>query len=509
MARVGLIGGTAMTMQPLLQANALVVHLFVAANGDHRATDLHYLLGVWQACGDTLGMTSAVAGFTVDLEHGWDAVTGAPTGMLAARTRPGAGVHQAVLRREHDAFCLSVMREPAFADGIGWGELDHDWSVTVGQLSPGVIGSTRLFLARLAAPAAAPAPNVELSSVVRAMAPVNTAANGQWWERGIVVPQGSAVWEASAPLDSRAERRIVVVAAEDRDCELSAWAWIGADQQLPPFGKYLLHAAKLRYQLRVWDAGQGFRQLRHEADTTIRKLLHTVAPVSPQRREPRQAELVEASRELVSLQARELGLVDRSTRLREMRRTVDIAAANLIALSGDPQLGGLFADDRALAQWFGQQLDDDATYLEAALQRSQQVNALTDQLVQRSQQRRQESVNMGLTGVIGAILMSLAAIQALQYTVPLPALAKPAVITALGALALFATLVVLRIVVPDRRWSLVLAQAGFGGITATFTWVGVSAIVGPSLAPDWTRLWAGAGFLIGTSIAVITTRIRF
>ncbi|MGH3937835.1 MAG: CATRA conflict system CASPASE/TPR repeat-associated protein [Pseudonocardiaceae bacterium] len=496
-----------MAMLPVLRANALVVHVFVAVNGDQRPADLRYLLGVWQACSKTLGMTEAVAGFTVDPEPGWDAVTGAPSGVLAARTRPGAGVHQAVLRREHDAFCLSIMREPDPAEGLGWVELDQEWAVTVGQPSPGVIGAARLFLTRLADPAAAPAPSAELGSVVQAMAPVNPAATGQWREQGIVVPHGFAVWEASAPLDSRAERRIVVVAGADCDCELSAWAWIDADRALPVFGKYLLHAAKLRYQLRVWEADQGFRQLRQEADTTIRKLLSIVAPVSPQRREPRQAQLVEASKALVSLQARELGLVDRSTRLREMRRSVEIAAANLLALSGDARLGGLFADDRALATWFGQQLDDDATYLEAALHRSKQVNAWTDQLVQRSQQRRQESVNLGLTGVIGAILMSLAAIQSLQYTVPLPALAKPAVVTALGALALFASLVVLRIVVPDRRWSLMLAQAGFGGITATLTWVGVSAIAG-LVAPDWTRLWVGVGFLVGTSVAVITTRLR-
>ena len=104
--------------------------------------------------------------------------------------------------------------------------------------------------------------------------------------------------------------------------------------------------------------------------------------------------------------------------------------------------------------------------------------------------------------------MGLAAISSLHYTVPLPALAKPAVVTALGALALFASLAVLRIVVPDRRWSLILAQAGFGGITATLTWVGISAIAGPSLAPEWTQLGVAAGFLVGTSTAVITKRLR-
>ncbi|WP_158854843.1 CATRA conflict system CASPASE/TPR repeat-associated protein [Saccharothrix deserti] len=197
------------------------------------------------------------------------------------------------------------------------------------------------------------------------------------------------------------------------------------------------------------------------------------------------AELVAAVRELTSLQARELGLIDRTTRLREMCRTVDIATANLVAFVGD-ELGGLFADDRELAGWFVHRLDDDATYLEATLQRAAQVGALLDQFVQRSRQRRQESINLGLTGFVGAVLMSLAAIQSLQYTVPLPAAVKPAVVAALGGLALLVSLIVLRIVVPDRRWSRVLVHAGAGVVCGAFGWIAGAA----SLA-HWHRLDLG------------------
>jgi hypothetical protein len=215
---------------------------------------------------------------------------------------------------------------------------------------------------------------------------------------------------------------------------------------------------------------------------------------------------VAASRELVSLQAGELGLVQTSTSLREMHRTVDIASANLTALSENGQLDGLFADDRSLAAWFGQQLDDDATYLEAARERVTQVGGLTDQLVQRVQQRRQERFNLGLTGVIGAILMVLAAIQSLQYTVPLPPLVKPAVITTLGAAALLASLVVLRFAVSDRRWPLALVWVGFGATTAAATWIGVSAFAGATtVAGTW--LWAGAGFVVGVAAAVLVTPV--
>jgi CASPASE and TPR Repeat-Associated C-terminal domain len=302
-------------------------------------------------------------------------------------------------------------------------------------------------------------------------------------------------WEVSDPDDTGIERRLVVLGT--RDTGLSAWTWISAGRELPPLARYLLHAARVRYQMRIWQDGQGFRQLRKDADAAIQRLLATVSPART--REPRQAELLEASRELIFLQARELGLIDASTRLREMARTVEIAAANLAAY------GGLFTEDRELADWLRVQLDDDATYLEAALRRSEQIGALIDRLVQRGRQRRQDSVNLGLTGAIGAILMSLAAIQSLQYSVALPAAVKPAVITTLGLLALWVSLMVVRIVVPQQRWSSALVCLGFGLLMAAAAWIVVAAVAGPT---GWTWSVSGAAGVVGTVAAMMFIRLR-
>lgn len=328
-----------MTPLPTLQANALVDYLFVAVNGEHRVADHQYLLEVWAACGSELKMTEEipVTGKEIDPTRDRDGIVGEP-GLLAARNRPGPGVYQAMLRREHDTFCITVMREPAQAEGIGWAQLDQKWTDAAGEASPGVIGTARLFLARLV-DAGAPVPDEGLTTAVRSACPPDPTVAPGWWERGITVPQGFAVWEASSPADDRDLRRIIVVAAADRDPQLSAWTWISRDRSLPPFGRYLLHAAKVRYQRRVWGDGQGFRELRQETNATVSRLLGVVAPRTPpqqRRQEPTPAELVEASRELASLQSRELGLVDSSTRLREMRRTVLIAADNMAALSLDP-----------------------------------------------------------------------------------------------------------------------------------------------------------------------------
>nr|WP_238419694.1 CATRA conflict system CASPASE/TPR repeat-associated protein [Streptomyces taklimakanensis] len=504
-----------------MRAEALGVHLFVLTGGAHRDSALALLAEVWNKCGTVLGMTEPVerTGVAMQPQGGWEPFLGATAtrtaGLLAARKRPGTGVRQAALRREHDVLCLSVMLAPPPEEGLGWRDLDAQWSTVLpagnvleGQpRGRGVLGVARLYLARLAEPGVRPTPEPDrpLVAAVRARTPADPAAPDGWPYGGVTVSQGFAVWEASAARDARPERRLVVVAAHDHDRELTAWTWTTRAHGLPPLGRYLLHAARLRYQLRVWSAAGSAGRLRDAADTAVTELLEqTTAPHGP----GREADLLWATRALVGLQARERGLVDRSTRSREMARTVEIAAANLAALSG-PLPGdspsGPFVDDRALAEWFGRRLDDEATYLEAALRRCEQVGAFADQLLQRARQRRQETVNLGLTGAVGAVLMSLTAIQALQYTVPLPGPVKPAVVTVLGALALLVSLVVLRAVSPERRWTAVLVRFGAAAVGASLAWVTVSA-AGGGLGAGWTWTGAAAGAIAGLAAAGAAAR---
>lgn len=493
----------------MLRAEELSVHLFAAAEPGSQPEGLAYLRAIWSACGERLGMTAEVPGITRELDVDWSP---GGTRLLAARKRPGtdAGVYEAVLRLERDTLCLSVMLAPNPAAGIGWAELAEQWQQASRAADEGcrrgLYGSSLLFLAKLTEPAARPsiAPRGRQADVVGARMPAPEAAAG-WTRHGVIVPPGFAVWEASAPRDDRIDRRFAVVSADRRDAELSAWAWLGAGRVLPPFARYLLHTARLRYQLRVWGDEVPSRHLRREADAAVQRMLGIVMSASG-RHGPDQRELIDAARDLVSLQARELGLVDRLSRLREMGRTIDIARANFGDLTAG--LGGFYADDRSLAEWFGARLDDEATYLEASLRRGEQVTALADQLLQRGRHRRQESVNLGLTGAVGAIVMSLAAVSSLQYSVPLPPPVKPAAVTALGALALLSSLVVLRIVAQERPWSLWLVQAGTGIVTASLAWVVVSAVAGSAAGPLLTCLWAGAAFVLGAGAAVAGTRLR-
>jgi hypothetical protein len=136
-------------MASTLQGEALVVHLFVAANGLDRQADHTYLLDIWLRLRDEFGLTESIIGGLRT-----DPKLDDPPGLLAGLRHPGAAaphVQEALLRREHDTFCLSVMREPAEST---WVRLQEEWDRAMGELvpSPGVLGTAHVFLARLPDP---------------------------------------------------------------------------------------------------------------------------------------------------------------------------------------------------------------------------------------------------------------------------------------------------------------------------------------------------------------------
>ena len=81
--------------------------------------------------------------------------------------------------------------------------------------------------------------------------------------------------------DSGAVREIVLVAAADRDEELSAWAWSDRTPAMPPFARYLMHAAKLRYEARLLDAWHGMAAANRDTRSLITELSELLAPGQP------------------------------------------------------------------------------------------------------------------------------------------------------------------------------------------------------------------------------------
>lgn len=119
---------------PTLNSHALLIHLFVPLARVDDGSGHRYARALWQACGTLLGMTEpiAVSNLPVELPDDWSG-SGLSAAVIAARTRPGAGVYQAVARLEQDVLCIAVMQEPTRREGLNWVELDQRMTVALGE----------------------------------------------------------------------------------------------------------------------------------------------------------------------------------------------------------------------------------------------------------------------------------------------------------------------------------------------------------------------------------------
>ncbi|RKS74317.1 putative nucleotide-binding protein [Actinomadura pelletieri DSM 43383] len=345
-----------------------VVHLYLPTEGPGAGAAYRALTGIWQGCRLLFHMTEPVPG--TGLPHVLPSDLGAlpADGEIAvvAQERPGADC-QAVLRRHHDLLNLSVALAPAEAAGDGhwWRELDRQWQAITAEHVPALLGEARLFLARVDAEdhvrTAAPSLYQRLGALLPDGAHDPNAA-----DRGVPTGDGLALWETAAEPDERLVRKFVLAIAPDADPVASAWVWSRGDTAIPPLARYLLHGAKLRYQLRVWQRDGQARRLKSALDTLGDELRRLGAA------EPVLAELLRLRR----LDARFL-----LTDLRELRRSVEIAADNLGRSlgplgQGPPMARGAFADDAALARTFLERLDDESAYLTIAADRAEIVDGL-------------------------------------------------------------------------------------------------------------------------------------
>ncbi|MFC5824736.1 CATRA conflict system CASPASE/TPR repeat-associated protein [Nonomuraea insulae] len=346
----------------------LVAHLYAPTDGSDAAAAYRDLRQVWLGCRLLFRMRDPVPGLGLPhvLPETLAALPAARAGSevpLAALEARGADC-QAILRRHHDVLNLSVaLAGPAqAADRPGWQELEDDWNALVSQHSRHLIGEARLYLARLGEPG----PGDDLAARGRLLGDLlpASAQAGDWWTRGITVPRELAFWETAAEPDDRPLRRFALAFAEDLEDEASAWAWSRGDSAMPPLGRYLLHAAKLRYELRVWQRDGRTRELRDVLQGLVAEL-----------RERRDT----ASPDDDLLRVHQLDAQLMTVDLRELRRSVEIAADNMrraqFLYGPPPRQTGPFADDHDLAEWFMDRLDDEVAYLGLATERAAHVAA--------------------------------------------------------------------------------------------------------------------------------------
>lgn len=251
---------------------------------------------IWAGCRHAFGLTEPVLGLPVDVP----ALGAFPAGAeipIAAASHPDAD-RQAVLRVHHDLLNLSV------ALAGDWTAGDARWTTLTARHADAMLGEARLYLAH--------------GGGVRPESD---------WLGPVTIPGGLRIWERGGEPDDRRIRRFLV--AFDDDPTASAFTWSRGTPEIPPFARYLLHAAKMRYELGVWLRDGGGRP----------------AIPSP----------------------------ERSADLRDMRHTVEIAADNMTRafdLTGPLSQGGPFADDAALSRSLLERIDDDLRYLGTATERA-------------------------------------------------------------------------------------------------------------------------------------------
>jgi predicted nucleotide-binding protein len=343
-----------------------VAHVFASADGPDADAAYRALEDVWRGCGLLFGMTDPIPGIGLPSliparAQALPELRADAEVALAAAERPGAN-WQIVLRVHHDVLNLSVALAPpeaaaAVAGGwTWWRDYNEQWCLLTAQHAPHMLGEVRLYLARIDAEAeiqvAAPGLYERLSRLLPADVP---GPPGQ--STGVSRPAGLALWEAGTEPDERRLRQFVLAIAPDADPAASAWAWSRGDTAIPPLARYLLHAAKIRYELRVWQRDSQARQLRTALDAVGDEFRRLGASG------PAGAELQRLSRNALLL----------GTELRKLRRTVEIAADNLgraFDLTGMLTPGSPFADDANLARSMLERLDDEVAYLDLDAERA-------------------------------------------------------------------------------------------------------------------------------------------
>ncbi|ACU75427.1 hypothetical protein Caci_6581 [Catenulispora acidiphila DSM 44928] len=545
---------------PSPTAQALAVHVFFSAEGEHARASYARLRDLWTACGDSLGMTTPVPRLGMPVELPPTLAAPSVLGPAAARQSVAEGIVQAFVVRERDVYCLAVMIAPDAAERLGWSELEARWSAVVtagasaGAGTPNAVplGEARLFLALVnTMPDGVAAP-----SGVREAMPQHPDTDEAWWRRGHRTDSGLLLWETASRPDDRAVRRFAVVASRRDEKLMDAWVWTRGEAEVPPFGRYLMHMAKIRHELRIHAGGDAVRRLRTEADSRVERLLQLLEgeiPAGP-------AELVAASTRLAVLRVQSAGLIAALTRLREMRRTVQIAQWNMAAALGedggiegqasavsgpghirarasDNEVGGPVSgrpgttgsrpgtppatpltDDRALADWFATRLDDDALYVAAACDRTRDVAEITATVVEHGLHEHRQAAedhrdrfSLLQTAIIGAVLMVLTAVQALGYRVPVSGPVKAPLVAVLGAVTLFLAAFVLRLATAsDHRPQALLSHIAAGLSGAALVWllvaIGWTEQAHHSSPRGLTCLVSGFGFVVGVAVARLLSR---
>ena len=393
-----------------LTAPGMLAHVFLAAEGREAEAPWERMRSLWDGATGRFGLSCRVQSLAVPSELPRQRVVPSDgAGLIAAAQCHDASVWQAAAWADHDLLGITVMMAPPRDSDCAraWSRLESTWSELVAHLEPdGVIGETRTFLGLLTDLTGAVAGGELIQDtlgLVRAAAP-GPLADG-WWQHWDAAPLGSSggepsggepsgsepaagessggepdevmIWELGPDShDGRTLRRIAAIAIAKSERQVDRFLWTSGDGSPAQLTRHLMHAARLRYQVRVFDNGERSSTLRNE-------LASLVAQASGGH--GGHGELgglgglggAELSRQLRRAHASAAIL---RTKVSQMREAVDIIGGNMrLALhvpTPDDAAVGPLSEDRYLAKWFGQRLDDEITRLDAAIDNARSAREL-------------------------------------------------------------------------------------------------------------------------------------
>jgi predicted nucleotide-binding protein len=361
-----------------------IVHLFAPLDGPRSAEAYAQLGRIWTACGDQLGMSGRdTPGLPAAVLPTLAEIGRSATDSVLAFQEGRADIRQAVLRRSHDVLNLSVAlaADAASPPRTGWKDYAALWARASQPPAGALLGEAHVYLARTApGKAGATQASAELGETLESLLPYREDRPGRWHQRGITTTEGFALWDTGVA-DTRVVREIVLVAAADRDEELSAWAWSDRSPAMPPFGRYLMHAAKLRYEARLLETWHRTAASDGDAGSLVTELN---AMLAPEQLDRESATLLASLRDRLRAQEHRLTLLDGD--MASLEQTVAVARQNLAAQPGcGPADGtaGMFAADQSLARYIGGQVSSDRRYLQIDLSRAKSTRELATEALAR------------------------------------------------------------------------------------------------------------------------------
>ena len=339
-----------------------VAHLFAPLGGPNADPATSQVHALWEACRSQLGMTQPIVGAGLPGLLPDDPAD-EPDGALAGLQDP-AGNFQVIARREHDVLNISVImsapdaarrrrrRNGALAPP-GWYEFTRWWRALTSAGVEALLGDATLYLAK--SPRAS-------DDAVRDALPRQDDDAAEWWTRRRLV-EGFPLWEVTPGGDSP-RRRFVIVAGPDEDARLSRLTWSDRGSvALPPLGRYLMHAAKLRYLARVRGDGQDLDRLRSRAADRIDRL--TADLDNPATEHP-------DADDRTALAADEAAVAGTLAALRVMRSSADVARRNMGAALAEP-----LPPDARVADWLAHQLAHDIETMAAIREQAAHLREIT------------------------------------------------------------------------------------------------------------------------------------